>query len=593
MEDREVNGLVDAQRAARILGINVNTFKVWATRSSQGHPGIPSHMPKEVGSLHGKVYRIEDIREFGRFLASSSRTPRTAQRSRGAYFTPQDAALAMAQWAMRKPSDTFIEPSLGDGQFALAVRTQAEKRQFPTPTLHGYELDESTANEAVKAGFIEESNIHVGDFMEQSHVPLSDVVIGNPPYVRVRELPHDERTSATNACLKAMGEPMDKAGSLWMPFVAKSTSHLKENGRLAFVLPLDFTYVAYARPLWRFLGENFGKITIVRSKQRIFTDILQNVLILLADHKGRKTSNVEIINLEHPSELVDLSKCTRKSIRIDSILDGQRPFQYALLPDQTIDVWKSLEPYRARADSRVKFNIGYVSGNKAFFHPSNQTIEEFHLPQQSLRPCLSSSRQLSRVGLLTSEIEQQSFLWLPREELTPEEKRYVEQGEHNGIDMAYKCRIRKPWYRVPGVRVPDLVVTTFSTQPRLHLNDAGHLISNSTIGGYMREGQDPKRLVESWYTPMTLLSTELQIHSLGGGVMIVVPREADSVNILKEDYTSELNFAQLDDSLRSSDPTAPYFTNNHSIERLVGKEGVQSLVEGAIELQQWRVASKS
>jgi hypothetical protein len=37
--------------------------------------------------------------------------------------------------------------------------------------------------------------------------------------------------------------------------------------------------------------------------------------------------------------------------------------------------------------------------------------------------------------------------------------RYIEAGEVTGVQTAYKCRVRNPWWRVPLVRVPDLLLT--------------------------------------------------------------------------------------------------------------------------------------
>ena len=55
-----VNGLVDSQRAAELLGISVNTFKVWASRSRSAKTGIAADMPKSVATMHGRVYLLEN-----------------------------------------------------------------------------------------------------------------------------------------------------------------------------------------------------------------------------------------------------------------------------------------------------------------------------------------------------------------------------------------------------------------------------------------------------------------------------------------------------------------------------------------------------
>lgn len=585
-----IHGLVDSRRAAAMLGVEVNTFKVWANRSKTATAGIPAAMPQPVATMNGKVYRVEEIEEFGRVIALSGRGPRTKERGLGAYYTPDRAAMMMASWALRDERDVVLEPSLGDGQFAAAAQSVAASRGWGRVDLHACELDPETAGRAVANGAVTGDQLHVGDFLTEARLPQVDAVIGNPPYVRVRELNSQLRRNALQAAALAMGVEMDKAGSVWLPFVAKATTHLVDGGRLALVLPLDFTYVRYARPLWAFLARSYGRLRVLRFKERVFPNIMQNVLILFAEDRGQRTSEVELIAHERLDDMPDSAVGDGVVIPLADLLDGERAFQFALLPEVTRSALASLHPFTARASDRMKFNIGYVSGNKNFFHPSDADIKQFGLPTRSLVPTVATSRQLSRQGLGTAEMTPTAHLWLPGDRLTKGEKAYVEQGEKDAVDMAYKCRIRSPWFKVPGVQIPDLLLTTFSDPPRLHRNSAGWAGSNSVLCGYMKPGQDADSFISSWYTPLTLLSSELEIHSLGGGVMIAVPREADAVQVLSVDATQNLNFAELSTALRSGERSAAYEVGAPSIERLVGADGLSAIWAGVDVLTAWRRA---
>ncbi len=591
--DGSVHGLVDSRRAAAMLGVSPNTFKVWASRSESAKSGIAASMPKPVATLNGQVYLAEEIENFGRDIALKARGTRSKERVLGAYFTPNAAASLMARWAIRSGHDVVLEPSLGDGQFALAANQFADSRGWSRLDLHACELDADIAATAVRTGAVTADRLHVGDFLAAKHLPRIDVVIGNPPYVRVRELDSRLQQNALSAATEAMGISMDGSGSVWMPFVAKATNHLKEGGRLAFVLPLDFTYVRYARPLWNFLGKSYGSLRVLRFRERVFPDILQNVLILLADEKGRTTQTVELIAHGRLAELSDAEIGKGVAIPIDSISLGERAFQNALLPRDTQETLASLANHIGRAHERAKFNIGYVSGNKNFFHPNTAAIEQFKLPPRSLIPTLASSRQLSRQALRTSVIPSTVALWNPTNRLTKGEQSYVAAGERDGVDMAYKCRIRKPWYQVPGIKVPDLLLTTFSDSPRLHINDAEWVASNSVLGGFMRPGEAPEAFISSWYTPLTLLSTEIQVHSLGGGVMIAVPGEADSVQLLNKKSTLRIDNDKLDAALRSGDPSAAYASGSRSVQKIVGKNGLAAIWDGIETLVGWRKSQSS
>lgn len=589
--DGPVHGLVDNRRAALMLGVPLNTFKVWATRAKTAKTGIPTAMPEPVASMHGNVYRAEDIEEFGRQIALHARSPRSDQRSRGAYFTPDDASTLIVQWAIRSPDDVVLEPSVGNGQFAHVVNAYADSRAWSRPHLYACELDPETAANAISSGAVAAERLRVGDFLAATDLPMVDAVIGNPPYVRVRELPPALRRSAMRSADAALGSPMEPSGSAWMPFVAKATAQLRPGGRLAFVLPLDFTYVRYAQPLWRHLGRSFGSLTILRFRERVFKGILQNVLILLADARGGSTQQVNVLACDKLSDLPATVTGRGVPVALDDVVAGKRVFQHALLPQATRETLAALEPHSGRAGDRAKFNIGYVSGNKPFFHPDRETVRDFRLPSRSLLPTIASSRQVSRAALTTGSMDPEATLWLPDpRRLTEGERTYIAQGEHDSVDMAYKCRIRKPWYVVPGVRVPDVILTTFSDRPRLHVNDAGWMISNSVLGGYLRSGETARDFADSWYTPLTLLSIEIEVHSLGGGVMIAVPSEADGVKVLHRPDSLPPDRRALDTALAGGDTTAAYDAGAASIRRLVGDDGLAAVRDGAQTLRRWRRA---
>lgn len=552
-------------------------------------------MPQPLGKLNGSVYRAEDIHILKDQLAERTlllkdgRMMNLAQRKMlGSYFTPSTAAHLMAAWALRHRDETVLEPSLGDGQFLHAIAHVGRAAGWPKPDMFAAELDPATAHAAVLSGAVSPDRLHLGDFLKAEFPPV-DVVIGNPPYVRLRALRADQVSSAQAVMGQTLGHPMDPAGSLWMPFVSKSASHLKLGGRMTMVLPLDFTYVRYARPLWRFLAQNFGHLKVLRFRERVFPDILQNVLILFADDKGKSTELVEYsavptldsFDPEDPGTLLS----------IDDVIEGRRVFQTALLNTEAAAIFNELESRSDVAKSRIKFNIGYVSGNKSFFHPNAETVARYKLPNSSLMPSAVSTRQLSQSGLYTSAMDATEYLWLPGTDISSGEARYVQHGESIGVDAAYKCKIRSPWYSVPGVKIPDILLTVFSDRPSLYVNDAGWVASNSVLCGYLRSGEEARSFASSWYSALTLLSSELEVHSLGGGVMIAVPKEADSIRLLDAASTEGRDLTQLSSYLSVNQTEAAYRSGDEFLSKIVGKEGTDLLWAAVEDLGRWRRAS--
>lgn len=520
--------------------------------------------------------------------------PAASRRRRmGIYYTPTSTADYMADWLLRGEADQVLEPGFGDGVFLAAVARVARRRGLEAIRLRGVELDAGALSRTISTGLVQGDDAVLGDFLDVEPFP-ADCVIGNPPYVRIRHLQDDRsRRWALEVAGRLLPKGMDPSGSIWMPFVLHATQFLRIGGRMALVLPYDATYVRYARPLWEFLGQRFSSLKVVRVYQRLFPDILQDVVLLFADGHGGRTTTVEFEAYSRVQDLLFGRPDTASAISIAGIVRGEREFVEALLPrDLQTLLRERLRELTRPAHGVVKFNIGYVTGDKRFFHPDADTVRDYHLPATSLVSALTSSRALRGAGLYTSSVGAKESLFLPpatRSRLGPGERRYIEAGEESGINERFKCRVRNPWYVVPGVKVPDLVLSVFSSVPLLMVNDAGTVASNSLLCGYLRGGADATGVAASWITSLTLLECELRIHSLGGGVLIIIPGEADKVRLPSS--TSTAHLAEVDALLRTGDIAAAYAVGDRHVLRSeagLSDAEIELLRAGVDQLRRWR-----
>lgn len=517
-------------------------------------------------------------------------------RALGAYYTPPVAAQVLVSWALRDSAERILEPSMGDGAFLHAVAAESARRGV-TPEVFGIELAADTFETTVASGAVSRANAIRDDFLAVDPFPV-DAVVGNPPYVRLRHLPPDQDRRAQTVAQQVLGQPMDPAGSVWMPFVLHATRFLRPGGRLAFVLPYDLSYVRYARPLWSFLGRHFAELRVVRVHERMF-DISQEAVLLLAGGYGGTTSDIGFDAYETVARLAGGRPTSQRRIAIADVVRGDRAFLEALLsPDARELLRGRLDDLTMPASDLVTFNIGYVCGDKRFFHPDAATIARHALPDSSLRSSLTSSRQFRGVGLRTSGAPAESYsrLFLPPVDpaaLTPGERRYVALGRQAGVADRYKCRMRDPWYVTPYVKIPDLFLPVFTERPALLVNDAGLVASNSLLCGYVK-GSSPNALAAAWFTSLTVLQLELQIHALGGGVMVLVPREAGAVRLPKGVRASKKHLRMLDELL-AQDKVEQAFTagDEHILRDQVGLTAAEVAVieEAADTLTHWRHAA--
>jgi len=521
-----------------------------------------------------------------------------AQRLRGAYYTPGSVADYMADWAVRHDGEHVLEPSFGDGIFLRALAASAEHREFNAVRLTGVEIDEKAGARALHEHLVENGDLRCEDFLGVSPFKVQ-AVIGNPPYVRLRHLLHDQQQRALRAAEIAMAQPMDPAGSLWMPFVLHAMRFLDEGGRLAFVLPYDFTYVRYAQPLWSALRDKFGSLRVLRTRERLFPELLQDVVILLADNYGSRTSAVRYQTFERVLDLLNARPTLDDTLDIDDLLRGERVFVSSLLGHELRCLLRTrVADTTVQARKLVTFNIGYIAADKVFFHPTESEVHDYKLPSRSLRPAVTSTRMLKGAGLRTSSLGTASIgkLFLPDPAaLTDGERRYIAMGAESGVSNRYKCRVRNPWFVVPGIRVPDVILSVFSERPILLVNDAGYFASNSLLCGFS-VATTKEEIATSWYTSLTLLQCELEVHALGGGVMIMVPKEAGNIRLPERVAVNEEHINRIDHLLRLGRTKEAYRAGDLGV--LSGQLGfreheVDLIHEGIEVLTHWRTSARS
>jgi adenine-specific DNA-methyltransferase len=229
--------------------------------------------------------------------------------------------------------------------------------------------------------------------------------------------------------------------------------------------------------------------------------------------------------------------------------------RHSWIPDTTSDKWtQSLVPNGAMDVRDIlrdsgnfgtlldwgETSLGIVTGNNRFFTLNMEKFRDLGLSRAETRPVSPPGsrhlRGLSFTGTAWQDLERSGapvLLFYPDDRPSDAAQAYIEGGLSSGVEAAYKCRVRKPWWRVPLVKAPDIFLTYMNADtPRLVVNQAGARHLNSVHGVNLRTqvrslGRD--LLPISSLNTMTLLGAELVGRSYGGGVLKVEPREADTL----------------------------------------------------------------
>ena len=137
----------------------------------------------------------------------------------GQVFTPQ--AIVDCMLELVRNAGRVLEPACGEGIFL---------KHFPGG--RGIEIDPHCAPPEAE----------VMNFFALPEDELFDTIIGNPPYVRHRDISSGTRCLASKSIL-------DKRANLYLFFIEKCLRHLKPGGELIFITPRNLLKASSAVPL--------------------------------------------------------------------------------------------------------------------------------------------------------------------------------------------------------------------------------------------------------------------------------------------------------------------------------------------------------
>ena len=472
--------------------------------------------------------------------AASPADTSALRKARGAFFTPADITEFIAAWAVRSPDDRVLEPSAGDAAFLLSAHrrlTALDPAHTSTRPVHGVEIHPESAEigraRVNAAGG--RADIEVSDFFHLSPTGDYDAVIGNPPFIRYQGFTGESRARAREAALRG-GVALSGLASSWAAFTIHSALFLRPGGRLGLVLPAELLTVNYAAPVRTFLFENFRSVELVLFEEQVFPGAETEVVLLLADgYQEGPSAHATIRQARAASELTALAPGQQwtpvdpAAKWIDSLVS---PAATAALQAQ-VDAGQFCD-----LETWGDTTLGTVTGNNKYFTLSASRAAELGLASRDLvRVSPPGSSHLRGLALTSAQLRRLAAegratqLFYPREPLSSAAAAYIEAGERTGVHEAYKCRVRRSWYRVPLLEPADLLLTCMNADtPRLTTNSARARHLNSVHGVYLREEHrelGSELLPLASLNAVTMLHAEIVGRSYGGGILKLEPKEAD------------------------------------------------------------------
>lgn len=488
---------------------------------------------------------------------SSNKQPADKQKLRGGYYTPLGLAQYLTDWAVRDGNEKILEPSCGDGNFIVSILNntkqlkRTDNRIFPKIT--AIEIESAELEKARKRAFESSSSAEINFICADFFSIFSklqeeggfDVVLGNPPFIRFQYFAEESRREAFWR-LENAGYRPTKLANAWSAFVQLSIELLKEGGRLAMVLPAELLQVGYARELRSRLASQFLHIVIVGFRKLVFPEIQQEIVLLLAEGKRDASvlaSDIHTIEFEDGESLLNSenlddavahipSKHSHSGMKWTGLFLADKYF-YAIEEAQRSEL---VIPFGKLA----QVDIGIVTGRNNFFLLTDKLRQKISAEKFTL-PIIGRTSTLKSIVFDEGDFEKyQSVetayllnLTNVQKDSFPEElNEYILHGEIENVHKGYKCRVRKRWFDVPSVYVPNaFMFRQIHKYPLLVVNRAGATSTDTIHRVRFINGTRPEKLAAIFYNSLTLAWTEVGGRSYGGGVLELEPSEAESLPI--------------------------------------------------------------
>ena len=414
----------------------------------------------------------------------------------------------------------ILEPSCGDGEFLKPILIKLLEREdfrerlssepsklkrlicaFELQEHHAAQARESLSELLVNAGSskrsaraLVESWVRCEDFLLASVPGSFDLVIGNPPYVRIEEI---EKTKL--ASYRSLFRSMTDRADIYIPFFEKSLGLLNKRGRLCFICTDRWTKNRYGRALREIVSELYSLDAYIDfyGVDAFLSTVITYPAITLFSKNGRQGETAYLAS-SFSKSLVDLPVSEVKATlelalsaaetRIKVVNRG-RPWLFSCETKKSlIDKIEASFPSLADADCRV--HIGAATGaNKVFLTTSPRLVEE-----SRLLPCLTSREiragevvpagkylvnpwdENGLVDLMDYPLLKR-YLEKHREDL---EKRHVAKKNpskwYATIDRIYESRALAPKLFIPDIKS---ALTVLYDEGRYYANNSLYFIVSS------------------------------------------------------------------------------------------------------------------
>lgn len=369
------------------------------------------------------------------------------------FFTPEEIAKIMCLWLLKNISlKNVLEPAFGLGVFTrqiLAMKNDVK--------VDGFDIDPVIIEYANKL-FSGNENVSIfnQDYMYNGWENNYDGIICNPPYLKFHDY---QNKNAINELKRKLNCDLTNFSNLYTLFLLKSLTQLNNNGRCAFIIPLEFLNSDYGIKIKEQLLHTgtLRHIIILDHKANLFKDVITTSCIVLCENNAT-TSKVMFSYIKNAEDLQKLQSATGFDVCDFSYeskeLDPKAKWKKYYQPQ--IIRFKELVPFSKYA----KVMRGIATGDNDYFTFTRCKAEKYNISMNYLMPCICHSIDVKKTFFTTEEYhalinqDKKAFILNAVVGQDINVENYIRFGVDTGVNERYLTSKRNPWFALEK-RVPS------------------------------------------------------------------------------------------------------------------------------------------
>ena len=479
----------------------------------------------------------------------------TAQKLRGAYYTPPVIAKFILQWGINGSNDlNILEPSCGNGVFLECIGNN----RMPYNSVTAVECEAEEAEKA-RAIALHDSEVINADFHRfcLDTDKRFNLVVGNPPFIRYQYYDPEQQKLA-DEIFKRSKLKRTKLTNAWVTFVVGCCQLLTETGKMGFVIPSELLMVKYAQQLRQYLAKTFNKINIISFKNLVFEEIQQEIILLLCEKNGTDEHLIEHIEVKDANGLLTLDphKLEFPTKEIDFHTDK---WTYYFLEKKELELLEKIKRNMPSISTYANVEVGITTGANNYFTVPESVVTLYNLKEYA-KPMVGRSVQVNSLCFTKEDWQANAasgtkayLLVFPsgvKENGDDGVKAYIQNGERVGINNGYKTGIRDEWYIIPSIKLSDALFLRRNNQyPKFVLNEAKAYTTDTMHRVFIKEGVNKRAFVASYYNSLSFAFAEILGRNFGGGCLELMPSEVGGI-YLPYRVENEALFSEIDRMLR-------------------------------------------